>query len=197
MSLNYSDEEIIKLCRGTDLERKNIVAYLYKSLFPLGKSACPRYSKDKEIFGAAYNRSIVTLIQDLLTGKFRGDAAIKTYFRKIMQNNCMNEGKKIAGKNHSNEIPQKGGQSVEEQYIKKESRALIAQLVEDIYDKFGKKCRELYHLDRKFLSKEEIAAKMGFDNIDSVKAARTRCKKKFITYLDSNPVLKQKLKDLL
>ena len=125
-------------------DREKIVAELYRSLISIASSACPKYNEDTEIFGAAYNRSIETLVLDLISGKFRGEAAITTYFRKTMQNNCINEKKKIAGKNHSPYIPEVEESSHEEQYIKSESRAVMAKLVKNAYDKFGDRCKEIF-----------------------------------------------------
>lgn len=194
----YSDEEIIQTLRyGSPRERRVISNYLYKTFIPIAHKASTLDPSQTEIFQSAYLKSLVAVIKVIRKGKFRGDAKISSYFFTVMSKEIIREKRKIKGKKHSsnssNTLIEKG---VEEIFIEDESLRVMNMLLSKLYKQLGKKCKELMEMDRLDFTESEISELLDF-SYDYVKTKRNRCWNELRGIIISNPVLHQKLKDLL
>jgi RNA polymerase sigma factor (sigma-70 family) len=142
--------------------------------------------------------TMITFIEMVRVGKFRGESAIKsilysiskniwtTKFRKTTQENIRIDKYVLENENFESDIT--------EQIQKNESNKIVGQ----VFDKIGDSCKKIltfyYYED---LSFKEILDKTDYENEQVIRNKKYKCMKTLMDLLENSPVLASSFKSSL
>jgi RNA polymerase sigma-70 factor (ECF subfamily) len=140
-----------------------------------------KYNLDYEECFSAYSDSIISVIDNIVSGRFEGRSSLKTYMHQIFMNKCVDVvRKKTTNKSmvfNTEEIedymfmlPDRA-RNVVQQLVEKGNRQMLAQKIEEL----GEKCKRLLLMFEDGYSDKEIAIEMQYNSVDVVKTSRLRC----------------------
>lgn len=129
--------------------------------------------------------AIISLDRNIRERKFGGDSSLKTYFFSIVKLQWL---KTLRDRKTTSSIVTIDNKlvenhTVEDYYIKKEKKALFAQLT----GQMGKRCQKILTLWQLDYSMEEIAKQSGLSSADMAKKEAYRCRKRLKKFLSENP----------
>ena len=141
---------------------------------------------------------IVTFIELVKLGKFRGESSISTFLFAIGRNVWLNELKKRGRSQLRNEKFEKSRGFVDEDISKYlVNREMRAQVIE-LLDKIGETCKKIllaYYYDN--LSMKDILQQLDYENEQVVRNKKYKCLKQLEQIFNSRPALANNLKSIL
>jgi RNA polymerase sigma-70 factor (ECF subfamily) len=143
-----------------------------------------KYSLNEEDTSSAYSDAVISVINNIVTGKFEGRSSLKSYTFQIFMNKCVDIVRKdTTNKNAvhhvrsieslATELPDKA-RSVIQDIIAKNERLYLQQKLNEL----GDKCRQLLLLFEDGYSDKQIASELDYSSADVVKTSRLRCLEK-------------------
>jgi len=188
-----SDErQIIDNLTLSGVDRRKGEELLFKRYTYFIKDAIHKYSLSYEEAFDLYSDTIISAIEKIVTGSFRGDSSLKTWLYSIFHNKYVDLiRKRTTNKNSVNrvvEIPdllmQVSDQArtiIQELIMKTDHEVLRQKLLE-----IGNNCKELLLLWANDYSDREIVDLMKYKTPDVVKTTRLRCLDKLKQLYHSN-----------
>jgi RNA polymerase sigma factor (sigma-70 family) len=157
---------------------------LYERYFYLIRQGILKYSISEEDAASAYSDAVISVIDNVLTGRFESRSSLKSYIYQIFMNKCVDAvRKKTTNKNAVHKttgisdflfaLPDKA-QGIIQQITEKHQRTTLLQKLEEL----GEKCRQLLLLFEDGYTDREIAEVMAYNSSDVVKTSRLRCLEK-------------------
>lgn len=134
-----------------------------------------------------YHDTFITFDRLLREGKYRGEAALKTYFCSIAKWQWLNRLRKM-GRTLSMEqadTPEPFFFSEEEMYRSERQRVF-----EQLLGSLGQKCKRLLTLYQLHYSMKEIAAEMGYQSEQVAMNQSSECRKKLKALIENSPEIK-------
>ena len=192
-----SDEELLELMKRKD-EIDNAIRYIY-SEYHEGLSSLITYNSGSwEDAQDIIQESILSFIQIVQEGKFRGESSIKTFLYSLTRNIWLNELKKRGRMTKRNKIFEEGKDDLENSTLDGvEKREANKQLL-DILNELGEGCRKiltLFYYEN--LSMKEILMQTEFENEQVVRNKKHKCLKQLTETISNNPVLAENLKRII
>lgn len=193
----YSDEEIIRLVKfGRNLEQP--ISYIYTEHFDNLTNFIRRNKGSQQDAEDIFQETIIIFVDMIQREKFRGESSIKTFLYAIARNIWLNELKKrdrmFIRDTESYEPKSKDSEDLQEALIKSESKQKVMELI----DQLGETCKKIlvyYYYDN--LSMKEIYERMHYETEQVVRNQKYKCMKKLIDWIDTNPGMKNTVKELL
>ncbi|MDJ1471973.1 RNA polymerase sigma factor [Cytophagaceae bacterium DM2B3-1] len=193
----YSDEEIIQLVKfGRNLEQP--ISYLYTEHFENLTNFIRKNKGSQQDAEDIFQETIITFVDLVEREKFRGESSIKTFLYAIARNIWLNELKKrdrmFIRDTESYEPQSKESEDLQEALIKNESKQKVLELIEQL----GETCKKIlvyYYYEN--LSMKEIYERMHYESEQVVRNQKYKCMKKLIDWIDTNPGMKNTVKELL
>jgi RNA polymerase sigma factor (sigma-70 family) len=178
------ESELIAGLQSGGVQRRQMEKKLYEHFFYLTRLASRNYNLHAEDCASAYSDAIISIIENIVSGRFEGRSSLKTYTYQIFMNKCVDAvRKKTTNKStvYNTEmidsmifnLPDKA-RNVVQQLIEKSNRSLLSQKLQEL----GEKCRQLLMLFEDGYSDKEIAEQMQYNSANVVKTSRLRCLEK-------------------
>ena len=141
-----------------------------------------RISEDDSV--SAYSDTILSVIDNVVGGRFEGRSSLKSYIFQIFMNKCVDVVRKKTTNRHTlydNEmidhltrtLPDKA-RNIVQQLIEINERTSLMEKIRAL----GEKCRQLLLLFEDGYSDKEIAVQMEYNTPEVVKTTRLRCLEK-------------------
>ncbi|MEI6948979.1 sigma-70 family RNA polymerase sigma factor [Paraflavisolibacter sp. H34] len=157
---------------------------LYERYFYLIRQGTLKYSISEEEAASAYSDAVISVIDNILTGRFESRSSLKSYIYQIFLNKCVDAvRRKTTQKNVVHKttgiseflfaLPDKARNVIQQLTEKHQRSTLLEKLAE-----LGEKCRQLLLLFEDGYSDREIAEVMAYNSADVVKTSRLRCLEK-------------------
>jgi RNA polymerase sigma-70 factor (ECF subfamily) len=154
---------------------------LYELFFYFIKQGVQKYRLPESDSASAYSDTIISVIHNIVTGKFEGRSSLKSYAYQIFTNKCVDLLRKETtnkGRVHhttsidslATELPDRV-RSVIQELIARNQWMQLQQKLKEI----GDKCRQLLLYFEDGYSDKEIAQLMQYNSADVVKTSRLRC----------------------
>ncbi len=176
-----SDHELINCLNGSDADRRKGEEELFTRYSYLIKEGERKYSLPGDEIFNAYADAVLSVIEKIKDGSFKGLSSIKTYLYQIFHNKCVDIlRKKTTNKQSvhqtvpvSERISQfsDSAKSVIHKLIEKTDFELLKQKLNEL----GDSCKQLLLLWADGFSDKEIAAQLTYKTADVVKTSRLRC----------------------
>lgn len=187
----YKDSELITLVKEGNSDKA--LNYLYKTLQPKVTAWILQNSGDKEEAQDVFQDSIIVFYRYVLNNKFKIDNSVEAFIFSIAKNKWIN---RVKLKNKTVRI--EGGvndRALDEEYVISEDVSSLA-LISNLLEQLGEVCKDLltYSIFYK-LSMEDIALKMGYENEDTAKTKKYKCKQRLVKLVKDKKGLKSILYD--
>lgn len=188
----YSDAELIEGLKAGGSQRQIFERELYRNYFYLIGHGMKKYNLPEEDVASAYSDTVISLIHQVLSGKFEGRSALKSYTYQIFCNKCVDLlRKETTNKQKANhgipidslvmELPDLA-RNVVQQLIAKEQRMNLMDKLQEI----GDKCKQVLLFFEDGYSDKEIAGFMEYNSPEVVKTSRMRCLDKLRKLITGN-----------
>ncbi len=179
--MQHTDEALIEAIHAGGSRQELGIRNLYDQFFYLTRDGRKKYpTLDESDLVTAYNSAVISLRKQLLTGKFRGDSALATYFTRIFTNKCIDLLRKQ--KSGLQTTPYEYAPEVEDKTPNALHRLIQSDQLERVRRQLqvlGEVCKQIL-LDSEYhgYSSEEIATRIGFSNAASVNSKKYSCLQK-------------------
>ena len=141
-----------------------------------------RLSEDDSV--SAYSDTILSVINNVVGGRFEGRSSLKSYIFQIFMNKCVDAVRKKTTNRHTiydhemvenltRALPDKA-RNIVQQLIEINERTSLMEKITAL----GEKCRQLLLLFEDGYSDKEIAVEMEYNTPEVVKTTRLRCLEK-------------------
>lgn len=176
-----SDEVIIKGLLTGGTERRNYERKLYEAYFYFIRVGVQKYRLFEEDSASAYSDSIISVIENVINGRFEQRSSLKSYAYQIFMYRCVSLIRKEATNKNTvhnttsieslaTKLPDKARGIVQEVIAKNEWSFLLGEIKQ-----MAEKCKQMLLLFLDGYSDKEIAGIMQYNSADVVKTSRLRC----------------------
>ena len=180
-TLFSDDEEMIRSLKENKMVKRKAEEHLFNKYAYFIREGIGKYSLDEEEIFSAYSDTILQAIENIVSTRFEGRSALKTYLYRIFNNKCVDLiRKKTTNKSsiHQTDLisdmlekisdPAK---TVIQQLIDKNDAELLKRKLMEA----GENCKQLLVMFAEGFTDKEIATFMKYKSADVVKTSRLRC----------------------
>lgn len=194
---NFPDSEIVENLRSGKRMEATVKA-LYRMHFDSLSWHIMNNNGNREDAEDIFQEVMVSFIDLVQKDKFRGESSVKTFLFSLNRNLWLNELKRRGRALVREEKFEKGKEKAEEDFGFQLAEREGKKAVLDVVQKLGETCKKIlllfYYED---LPMKEIVSATDFENEQVVRNKKYKCLKQLEQMLDTNPILKQTLKNLL
>jgi len=179
------DEQIVAGLQAGGPRRGVFEMELYKHFFYFIRQGVQKHKLPEDEVASVYSDTIIVLIENIVTVKFRGRSSLKSYATQIFSNKCVDLLRKITT-NKSRVyyktadisslvamLPDKTGNALQ-QLSEKYQRCQILEKLNEI----GEKCKSILLRFVDGYNDNEIAEMMAYNSPDVARTTRLRCVEK-------------------
>jgi RNA polymerase sigma factor (sigma-70 family) len=195
--LHFSDEELIDTLKDEQVSN-SVISFLYRSYYAVLSNYVRQNQGSEQDAQDIFQEVIVTFIEIVKKGKFRGESSIKTFLFTLNKYAWLNELKKRNRTvlreeryGHEMEVDEK---DVSHFLVERDARKLVQSLME----KLGDACRKIltaYYYDN--LPMKEILPLVNYENEQVLRNKKYKCLKSLEQMLNSDKTLAQRFKSAL
>jgi RNA polymerase sigma factor (sigma-70 family) len=177
----HSDQELITSLTGIDIDRRKGEDQLFTTYSYFIKEGERKYSLPHDEIFNAYSDGVLSVIEKIRNGSFKGLSSIKTYLYQVFHNKCVDLlRKKTTNKQSVHQtMPvtemmfqfSDTAKSIIQQLVEKTDFDLLKQRLNEI----GDNCRQLLLMWADGYSDKEIVLTLAYKTTDVVKTTRLRC----------------------
>ena len=157
---------------------------LYERFMYLIQHGMRNYRLAEDDSASAYSDTILSVIDNVVRGRFEGRSSLKSYTFQIFMNKCVDSVRKKTTNRYTlydndviehltRTLPDKARNIVQQLIEANEQTALLESI-----KALGEKCRQLLLLFEDGYSDKEIAVQMEYNTPEVVKTTRLRCLEK-------------------
>ena len=142
-----------------------------------------------------FQETVVSFIDLVKSGKYRGDARIKTFMISVARNIWLNEMKKKKSLDNRGRVFEINRGQEETDITENFYQREIKQQLQSLMDQLGESCKTiltLFYYEN--LSFKEIVEKMQYENDQVARNKKYKCMKELTDLIRDNPVLVDSIK---
>lgn len=195
--VKYSDEELVDAI-GNKAGMNQAVRYIYQSYFEDLSSLILHNSGTRQDAEDTIQEVIVTFIDIIRNGKFRGESSIKTFLMSLTRNLWLNNLRKKERSSARDIIFEKQREQVEDNMLEHIAEREKKKQVLLLLEQAGEMCKKillLFYFQE--LSMKEMLEHLPYDNEQVVRNKKSKCLQKLSEQLKSNPALLNSLAGIM
>lgn len=207
----YSDQEILNAVVHSIEERDQAIRWLYKDIDfrnktfgVIRKIINEKWRKEESVLFDIFEEGLMEFIRLVGQGKFQKKSSVHTFIIGICKYKSLEYNRKFA--NHlveKQELVDKEGnhldiksdwETAEENFIKMESG--LEAIIQEVIQKVSQHCQEIL---RRYLFEEQSVKTMAGEldsSIQTIKNARSKCRKQLRTLIKNHPHTPQRIKNM-
>mgnify|MGYP006362767173 CR=1 FL=1 len=176
-----TDTQLITGLQQGSAERKKYEGELYLTYNYFIREGCNKYKLSEDDSFSAYSDAVLSVLNNITSGRFEGRSSIKTYLFQIFSNKCVD----LVRKNTTNKSSVNQGIGVSEilmqlpdaarnvvdKMMQKYNLGILAEKLKEI----GDKCRDMLLLFEEGFTDREIAEQLQYQTAAVAKTSRLRC----------------------
>lgn len=193
----YSDEELVDAI-GNKAGMNQAVRYIYQSYFEDLSSLIIHNSGTRQDAEDTIQEVIVTFIDIIRNGKFRGESSIKTFLMSLTRNLWLNNLRKKERSSARDVIFEKQREQVEDNMLEHIAEREKKKQVLLLLEQAGEMCKKillLFYFQE--LSMKEMLAHLPYDNEQVIRNKKSKCLQKLSEQLKNNPALLNSLAGIM
>lgn len=196
-SAALSEEEVLLRIQSNH-QINSAVSWLYAQYYDRLETLILRNSGSADDAADIIQETMITFINIVQQGKFRGESGINTFLQSIARNLWLGKLRKSKSQTKLQDNWSKMA-ILETVDLEKELQYKEAtDLVSDIFKNLGETCQKLLHLFYfKELSMKEILPQMNFENEQVLRNKKAKCMKSLMTNIKEKPVWAETIKRAL
>ncbi len=181
---NYDDVHVLQGLRTGGPERRLFENTLYESYNYLIREAVWKHRFSEDESSIIYSDTILTVIEHVISDRFKGLSGLKTYVYQIFSNKCVD----FIRKKSTNKAAVYRADSLTEDLnqLPDDARTVVHQLIQNQDDELlrtrlaelGKKCHAMLWAWAEGYHDEEIAEQLDYQSAAVAKTSRLRCLEK-------------------
>lgn len=177
----YTDDQIIRSLLGSELQREQVFAYLYRTSgwreWVIRHVAAE--GGDEPAGEDVFQETLILFDRNIREGRFSNESALKTYFLGIAKQYWFNRRRNIRPVPLSPDYDQPVSENPERIALQEERRNIIDLVLEHL----GEHCKKVLQLYKLSLSNEEIAQELELSSPEMAKKYTYRCREKFKSFV--------------
>lgn len=185
----YSDEELVDAIANKS-GMNQAIRYIYQSYFEDLSSLIIHNSGTRQDAEDTIQEVIVTFIDIIRNGKFRGESSIKTFLMSLTRNLWLNNLRKKERSSARDVIFEKQREQVEDNMLEHIAEREKKKQVLLLLDQAGEMCKKillLFYFQE--MSMKEMLAHLPYDNEQVIRNKKSKCLQKLSEQLKNNPSL--------
>jgi RNA polymerase sigma factor (sigma-70 family) len=185
----YSDEELVDAIANKS-GMNQAIRYIYQSYFEDLSSLIIHNSGTRQDAEDTIQEVIVTFIDIIRNGKFRGESSIKTFLLSLTRNLWLNNLRKKERSSARDVIFEKQREQVEDNMLEHIAEREKKKQVLLLLDQAGEMCKKillLFYFQE--MSMKEMLAHLPYDNEQVIRNKKSKCLQKLSEQLKNNPSL--------
>ena len=193
----YSDEALVNAIGDKSLMNE-AVRYIYQAYYEDLSSLIIHNSGSRQDAEDTIQEVIVTFIDIIRNGKFRGESSVKTFLISLTRNLWLNNLRKKERSTARDVIFEKQREHVEDSMLEhineREKKKQILMLLEQA----GEMCKKillLFYFQE--LSMKEMVAHLPYENEQVIRNKKSKCLQKLSEQLKNNPALLNSLAGIM
>lgn len=193
----YSDEELVDAI-GNKAGMNQAVRYIYQSYFEDLSSLIIHNSGTRQDAEDTIQEVIVTFIDIIRNGKFRGESSIKTFLMSLTRNLWLNNLRKKERSSARDVIFEKQRGQVEDNMLEHIAEREKKKQVLLLLEQAGEICKKillLFYFQE--LSMKEMLAHLPYDNEQVIRNKKSKCLQKLSEQVKNNPALLNSLAGIM
>ena len=193
----YSDEELVNaLIHKAGMNQA--IRYIYQSYFEDLSSLIIHNSGTRQDAEDTIQEVIVTFIDIVRNGKFRGESSIKTFLISLTRNLWLNNLRKKERSSARDVIFEKQREQVEDNMLEHMAEREKKKQVLLLLEQAGEMCKKillLFYFQE--MSMKEMVAHLPYDNEQVIRNKKSKCLQKLSEQLKNNPALLNSLAGIM
>jgi RNA polymerase sigma factor (sigma-70 family) len=193
----YSDEELVNaLVHKAGMNQA--IRYIYTSYFEDLSSLIIHNSGTRQDAEDTIQEVIVTFIDIVRNGKFRGESSIKTFLISLTRNVWLNSLRKKERSSARDVIFEKQREQVEDNMLDHMAAQEKKKQVLLLLEQAGEMCKKillLFYFQE--MSMKEMVAHLPYDNEQVIRNKKSKCLQKLSEQLKNNPALLNSLAGIM
>lgn len=176
-----TDKEIIQGLSSGYNQRVSSERTLYQQFSYFIEAGCRKYGLSHEDSFSAYSDAVLSVIHNIVNGRFESKASLKTYLFRVFSNKCIdlvrNNSINREQVHHStgttdllNSLPDRARSAIE-LLMDRYKESVILEYLETI----GEKCKEILLYFEDGYTDKEIAERLAYSSAAVAKTTRHRC----------------------
>ena len=175
---SFSDEELIAGLKLPATEAERFEYALFRKYAYFIQTRPRKYALSEEEAADCYTEAFLAVLDQVRSGKFRGEASLKTFLSRIFRNKCVDQFRKnTTGKvswiDEFPDLPDESKDVLRDLYGR-EAWLEVTEAMEEI----GDKCRDLLLHSAQGYSPKELAEAFDFKTPRSASTQRYKCLEK-------------------
>ena len=180
----FSDADLMAGIRAGGTQRRLYENKVYEKYDYLIADGTRKHRLTEDDCASAYSDAVLTVIENVASGRFEGRSELKTYLYQIFTNKCVDAIRKKTTNRSSVhdalslddsllQLPDEARSAVQRLIIQSDIDSLYSHLRD-----LGDKCRTMILAWGEGYSDDEIAQTMGYNSAAVAKTSRLRCLEK-------------------
>jgi RNA polymerase sigma factor (sigma-70 family) len=193
----FSDTELVDNLRsGKKVD--NTIRYIYRSYFDGLHNYIINNNGSRQDAEDIFQEVVISFIQLVRDNKFRGESSISTLLFSINRHLWLNELKKRKRTLAREEKYEKAQEKTEMNITSLIHAREMGQQVVDLMNRLGDTCKQILLMSYyENLSTREMLEALNYENEQVVRNKKYKCMKQLEQIIAADPILKQKLKQLM
>jgi RNA polymerase sigma factor (sigma-70 family) len=190
--MNLPDDAIVAGILSNDLNE--IIFYIYKQYAELISFNVVTMGGSLQDGEDIFQETVVTFIDLVRKGKFRGESSVKTFLVAVARNIWLNELKKKKSGDQRAKIFETNRGHIENDIMENLNKREMREQLLSLMDRLGESCRKiltLFYYDN--LPFEEIIHKMGYETEQVARNKKYKCMRELSDLIRNNPALLKRM----
>jgi len=190
--MNLPDDAIVAGILSNDLNE--VIFYIYKRYAELISFNVVTMGGSLQDGEDIFQETVVTFIDLVRKGKFRGESSVKTFLVAVARNIWLNELKRKKSGDQRAKIFESNRGHIENDVLENLNQREMREQLLSLMDRLGESCRKIlifFYYDN--LPFEEIIHKMGYETEQVARNKKYKCMRELSELIRNNPLLLKRM----
>jgi RNA polymerase sigma factor (sigma-70 family) len=191
----YTDSELIAAI-GDKTDLNKAILFLYQRYSEATSSFIMSYGASQQDAEDVFQETVVSFIEIVKKGKYRGEASIKTFLVSVAKNIWLNELKRRERSGYREKQFETGRDQTEEDVSQQIGDLEKKRQLRELLNKLGEPCRKillLFYYEN--LSMKEMVDHLPYDNEQVVRNKKYKCLQQLTGFIKDNPFIARQINE--
>jgi len=191
----YTDVELIAAI-GDKTDLNKAILFLYQRYSETTSSFIMSYGASRQDAEDVFQETVVSFIEIVKKGKYRGEASVKTFLVSVAKNIWLNETKRRERSGYREKQFESGRDQKEEDISQQIGDLEKKRQLRELLNKLGEPCRKillLFYYEN--LSMKEMVDHLPYENEQVVRNKKYKCLQQLTGFIKDNPSIARQINE--